>query len=96
MRASLFLLLLLTSAFADKPPVPRTADGHPDLSGVWQGGSLSFAIGIENAKKKRASPLKKPPASRPMCQARIRVRLISPGPLRSAKSFLIERVSTIL
>jgi hypothetical protein len=50
-RASLFLLLLLAPAFADKPPVPRTADGHPDLSGVWQGGSLSFAVGVENAKK---------------------------------------------
>jgi hypothetical protein len=33
-----------------KPPVPRAADGHPDLSGVWQG-SVAFSIGEENAKK---------------------------------------------
>jgi hypothetical protein len=51
-KSSLFLCLLFSlRAFADKPPVPRTADGHPDLSGVWQGGTLSFAIGVENAKK---------------------------------------------
>ncbi len=51
MKSLLILFVLLAPAFADQPPVPRTADGHPDLSGVWQGGSLSFAVGIENAKK---------------------------------------------
>ncbi|HTW66492.1 MAG TPA: hypothetical protein VME17_17850 [Bryobacteraceae bacterium] len=51
MRALLLIAVLCAAAFADQPAVPRTADGHPDLSGVWQGGSLSFAVGIENAKK---------------------------------------------
>jgi hypothetical protein len=50
-KSSFLFLLLLMPALADQPVVPRTADGHPDLSGVWQGGSLSFAIGVENAKK---------------------------------------------
>lgn len=48
---------------AQKPPVPRTPDGKPDLSGVWQGGSLSFAIGEQNAA--RVSPPGGPPPGKP-------------------------------
>ena len=51
MKFPALFLFLWAPVFAATPPVPRTADGHPDLSGVWQGGSLSFAIGVENAKK---------------------------------------------
>jgi hypothetical protein len=39
-----------------KPPVPRTAEGRPDLSGIWQGGGasgLAFAVGSANAKAAR-------------------------------------------
>jgi hypothetical protein len=38
-----FLTILITAAAAAQnkatPPVPRAADGKPDLTGVWQGGS---------------------------------------------------------
>ena len=53
------LLAMLPAAAQDaakRPPVPRTTDGHPDMSGVWQGGGaggLAFAIGSENAKALR-------------------------------------------
>ena len=40
MRRAVFLLVLMfpVLGFAQKPtPAPRTADGHPDLSGYWKG-----------------------------------------------------------
>jgi hypothetical protein len=58
MRPLAIIVLFAATAFAQapakpaaKPPVPRTADGKPDFSGIWQGGSLSFAVGNENASK---------------------------------------------
>jgi hypothetical protein len=56
LKRLLFAMLWISLAVAQKPPVPRTPDDKPDMSGIWQGGGaggLSFAIGAENAKAAR-------------------------------------------
>ena len=56
MRSLIAVLLWVSIAAAQKPPVPKAAEGKPDLSGIWQGGGaagLTFAIGAENAKAAR-------------------------------------------
>src|SRR5436190_8896858 len=39
LAAAVIVLTSLSAAAQSAGPVPRLADGHPDLSGVWWGGS---------------------------------------------------------
>jgi hypothetical protein len=67
------------SAPAARPkPVPRAADGKPDLSGIWITGGLALLIGDEEARKireadaaaGRVAPPREPPPYNAAAEAR--------------------------
>ena len=50
MRFRLLLVLVSAAAFAPKSPaaqLPRLADGHPDLQGIWRNASIVAAFNVE-------------------------------------------------
>ena len=42
-------------------PVPRAADGHPDLSGIWLAGGFALLLGEEEAARIRKADAARPP-----------------------------------
>jgi hypothetical protein len=63
-RFGLLAILALAAGAQTTPPIPRTADGKPDLSDVRQGGNLAFAIGAERAKTEQSAAPPSPAARR--------------------------------
>jgi hypothetical protein len=52
-------------ASAKLPPVPRTADGHPDLSGVWEATTLTIALEAGLEPGQQIAPTSKAPFGGP-------------------------------
>jgi hypothetical protein len=64
---------------AGSKPIPRAADGKPDLSGVWITGALALLIGEEEARAiqradaaagRAAPPPREPPPYKPAAEAK--------------------------
>ena len=50
----------------DSKPIPRLANGKPDLSGVWQGGGVSLYGEPGLSTRKVAPPVNPPPKREPV------------------------------
>lgn len=62
MRPALLVVMVSAVAFAQgQKPMKRTADGHPDLSGVWQAGGVSLLGEPGSGKARPPAPAIPPP-----------------------------------